>query len=136
MDDILDLTGGQYTRREVYEDDEEDRRSYSDSLEPSPESEEPSSVGSDPHPPRGALPVIPSAPVEEEHDTPTSPYGPPPPTTTGSVGESDPAHNPHTGALRQRESYMEIGGSLRKANHKGGAFLSPHPKCCTPTMLA
>lgn len=86
MDDILDLTGGQYTRREVYEDDEEDRRSYSDSLEPSPESEEPSSVGSDPHPPRGALPVIPSAPVEEEHDTPTSPYGPPPPTTTtGSV---------------------------------------------------
>lgn len=87
MDDILDLTGGQYTRREVYEDDEEDRRSYSDSLEPSPESEEPSSVGSDPHPPRGALPVIPSAPVEEEHDTPTSPYGPPPPTTTtGSVG--------------------------------------------------
>ncbi|XP_077341659.1 reticulon-4 isoform X1 [Lithobates pipiens] len=82
MDDILDLTGGQYIRRAVDEDDEEDRRSYSDSLEPSPESEEPSS---DPIPPRGALPVIPSAPVEEEHDTPTSPYGPPPPTTTGSV---------------------------------------------------
>ncbi|XP_077341662.1 reticulon-4 isoform X4 [Lithobates pipiens] len=85
MDDILDLTGGQYIRRAVDEDDEEDRRSYSDSLEPSPESEEPSS---DPIPPRGALPVIPSAPVEEEHDTPTSPYGPPPPTTTGSVGRT------------------------------------------------
>ncbi|XP_040207592.1 reticulon-4 isoform X4 [Rana temporaria] len=81
MDDILDLTGGQYARK--VEEDEEDRRSYSDSLEPSPESEEPSS-DLPPPPPRGPLPVIPTAPIEEEHDIPTSPYGPPT-TTTGSV---------------------------------------------------
>ncbi|XP_040207589.1 reticulon-4 isoform X2 [Rana temporaria] len=84
MDDILDLTGGQYARK--VEEDEEDRRSYSDSLEPSPESEEPSS-DLPPPPPRGPLPVIPTAPIEEEHDIPTSPYGPPT-TTTGSVGRT------------------------------------------------
>ncbi|XP_072265777.1 reticulon-4 isoform X1 [Pyxicephalus adspersus] len=85
MDDVLDLTGGQYPHPTFSvnfpgkppHEEEEDKPSYADSLEPSPEDEEPSSISSDV--PRA--PVIPSAPVEE-HDTPASPYGAP---SSGSV---------------------------------------------------
>ncbi|KAM5165664.1 reticulon-4 isoform 2-T2 [Mantella aurantiaca] len=84
-DDVLDLTVPPYNHPafsvafppKAVEEEDEDKRSYSDSLEPSPESEEPSSIGSDV--PRA--PVIPSAPVEE-HDTTVSPYGAP---SSGSV---------------------------------------------------
>ncbi|XP_018419836.1 PREDICTED: reticulon-4 isoform X5 [Nanorana parkeri] len=85
MDDVLDLTGGKYTHpafavsfpgKHAVEEDEE-KPSYSDSLEPSPEDEEPSSISSDI--PR--FPVIPSAPVEE-HDIAALPYGAP---SSGSV---------------------------------------------------
>ncbi|XP_018419835.1 PREDICTED: reticulon-4 isoform X4 [Nanorana parkeri] len=88
MDDVLDLTGGKYTHpafavsfpgKHAVEEDEE-KPSYSDSLEPSPEDEEPSSISSDI--PR--FPVIPSAPVEE-HDIAALPYGAP---SSGSVGRS------------------------------------------------
>ncbi|XP_075123650.1 reticulon-4 isoform X6 [Leptodactylus fuscus] len=88
MDDVLDLTGGagqlahpsfsvNFPGKPAAheEEEEEERKSYSDSLEPSPEDEEPSSIGSDV--PRA--PVIPSAP-EEEHDRPYSA-----PSKSGSV---------------------------------------------------
>lgn len=87
MDDVLDLTGGagqlshpsfsvSYPGKPAAEEDEEEKRSYSDSLEPSPEEEEPSSIGSDV--PR--MPVIPSAPEEER---PAAPYSAP--SKSGSV---------------------------------------------------
>ncbi|XP_075060140.1 reticulon-4 isoform X1 [Mixophyes fleayi] len=79
LDDVLDLTGGagQFSTptfsvsfpAKPAEEEEEDRRSYSDSLEPSPEDEEPSSIGSS----VPVAPVIPSAP-EEEHVRPAAPY--------------------------------------------------------------
>ncbi|XP_056423744.1 reticulon-4 isoform X2 [Hyla sarda] len=82
IDDVLDLTGGagqlshptfsvSFPGKEAApaaeEDDEEEKGSYLDSLEPSPEDEDPSSIGSDL--PRAT--VIPSAP-QEEHDRPAS----------------------------------------------------------------
>ncbi|XP_066451801.1 reticulon-4 isoform X3 [Eleutherodactylus coqui] len=80
LDDVLDLTGGagqfshppfsvSFPTKAAADEDDEEKRSYSDSLEPSPEDEEPSSISSDV--PRA--PVIPSAP-EEEHDRPAAPY--------------------------------------------------------------
>ncbi|XP_068088654.1 reticulon-4 isoform X1 [Hyperolius riggenbachi] len=85
LEDVLDLTAGQYSHPafsvsfpDKKEEEEEDKQpSYSDSLEPSPEEEEPSSIGSDV--PRAQ--VIPSAPAEE-HDTAAAPYKPP---SSGSV---------------------------------------------------
>ncbi|XP_073410012.1 reticulon-4 isoform X3 [Dendrobates tinctorius] len=88
MDDVLDLTGGvgqmahptfsvSFPGKPAAEDDEE-RKSYSDSLEPSPE-EEASSIGSD----LPSAPVIPSAPEEEEHDRPAAPGSAP--SKAGSV---------------------------------------------------
>ncbi|XP_071996641.1 reticulon-4 isoform X4 [Engystomops pustulosus] len=87
MDDVLDLTGGaghfshppfSVSFPGKAEEEEEERKSYSDSLEPSPEDEEPSSIGSD----LPRAPVIPSAP-EEEHDRTAAPYGAP--SKPGSV---------------------------------------------------
>ncbi|XP_068088657.1 reticulon-4 isoform X3 [Hyperolius riggenbachi] len=88
LEDVLDLTAGQYSHPafsvsfpDKKEEEEEDKQpSYSDSLEPSPEEEEPSSIGSDV--PRAQ--VIPSAPAEE-HDTAAAPYKPP---SSGSVGRT------------------------------------------------
>ncbi|XP_063774706.1 reticulon-4 isoform X1 [Pseudophryne corroboree] len=86
MDDVLDLTGGagQFSHHPTFsisppvkpaeEDDEEDRRSYSDSLEPSPEDEEPDSIGSSVRVAPAITPsaplapaITPSAPEEEPH---------------------------------------------------------------------
>ncbi|KAM4771352.1 reticulon-4 isoform 2-T2 [Rhinophrynus dorsalis] len=78
MDDVLDLTGGagafshpsfkvSYPTRDP-EEDEDDKPSWTDSLEPSPEEEKPVSLISDP--PRA--PAEPSAP-EEEHEKPAVP---------------------------------------------------------------
>ncbi|XP_056423748.1 reticulon-4 isoform X6 [Hyla sarda] len=87
IDDVLDLTGGagqlshptfsvSFPGKEAApaaeEDDEEEKGSYLDSLEPSPEDEDPSSIGSDL--PRAT--VIPSAP-QEEHDRPAAPHSAP-----------------------------------------------------------
>ncbi|KAM4043216.1 reticulon-4 isoform 2-T2 [Anomaloglossus baeobatrachus] len=66
LDDVLDLTGGagqlahptfsvSFPGKQAADEDDEERKSFSDSLEPSPEDEDPSSIGS----------VIPSAPEEE-----------------------------------------------------------------------
>ncbi|XP_075452073.1 reticulon-4 isoform X3 [Ascaphus truei] len=76
--DVLDLTGGTGdpshppftvsfpTRHLEEEEDEEERPSWADSLEPSPEDEEPSSISS--APPRA--PAVPSAPAEERPPVP------------------------------------------------------------------
>ncbi|XP_077138807.1 reticulon-4 isoform X7 [Ranitomeya variabilis] len=88
MDDVLDLTGGagqlahptfkvSFPGKPAVAEDEEERKSYSDSLEPSPEEEEPSSIGSDLPP----APLIPSAPEEEER--PAAPRSAP--SKAGSV---------------------------------------------------
>ncbi|XP_063300051.1 reticulon-4 isoform X3 [Pelobates fuscus] len=68
--EVLDLTGGAggfrpdlFRRGEAEEED--DKPSYSDSLEPSPEEEEPSSISEQPI---IAPPVLPSAPLEEEEE--------------------------------------------------------------------
>ncbi|XP_073528395.1 reticulon-4 isoform X4 [Phyllobates terribilis] len=93
MDDVLDLTGGAGQLAHptfsvsfpgkppvaAAEEDDEERKSYSDSLEPSPEEEDPSSIGSD----LPSAPVIPSAP-EEEQDRPAAP-GSAAPAKAGSV---------------------------------------------------
>ncbi|XP_075719140.1 reticulon-4 isoform X5 [Rhinoderma darwinii] len=90
MDDVLDLTGGtgQFSHpafsvnipgKLPADEDEEEKKSYSDSLDLSPEEEEPSSISSD----VPSAPVIPSAP-EEEHDKPAAPYSAP--SKSGSVG--------------------------------------------------
>ncbi|XP_075719137.1 reticulon-4 isoform X2 [Rhinoderma darwinii] len=89
MDDVLDLTGGtgQFSHpafsvnipgKLPADEDEEEKKSYSDSLDLSPEEEEPSSISSD----VPSAPVIPSAP-EEEHDKPAAPYSAP--SKSGSV---------------------------------------------------
>ncbi|KAM4771351.1 reticulon-4 isoform 1-T1 [Rhinophrynus dorsalis] len=89
MDDVLDLTGGagafshpsfkvSYPTRDP-EEDEDDKPSWTDSLEPSPEEEKPVSLISDP--PRA--PAEPSAP-EEEHEKPAVPCRAP----SGSVDEN------------------------------------------------
>ncbi|XP_053314566.1 reticulon-4 isoform X4 [Spea bombifrons] len=85
--DVLDLTGGaggfppssQPHRVRDQEEEEDEKPSYSDSLEPSPEEEEPSSISSD----QPAASVVPSAPMEEEEEDerPTVPSRGP----TGSV---------------------------------------------------
>ncbi|XP_077138808.1 reticulon-4 isoform X8 [Ranitomeya variabilis] len=91
MDDVLDLTGGagqlahptfkvSFPGKPAVAEDEEERKSYSDSLEPSPEEEEPSSIGSDLPP----APLIPSAPEEEER--PAAPRSAP--SKAGSVGHT------------------------------------------------
>ncbi|CAH2255260.1 reticulon-4 isoform X1 [Pelobates cultripes] len=83
--EVLDLTGGAggfrpdlFRRGEPEEED--DKPSYSDSLEPSPEEEEPSSISEQPIAP----PVLPSAPLEEEEERPPVPRR----TPTGSVDEN------------------------------------------------
>ncbi|XP_069811246.1 reticulon-4 isoform X1 [Dendropsophus ebraccatus] len=81
MDDVLDLTGGAGqlshpafnvtfpgAKGTAEEEEDEEKKSYSDSLEPSPEDEDPSSIGSDL--PRAT--VIPSAPEEEPPAVPHS----------------------------------------------------------------
>ncbi|XP_053314563.1 reticulon-4 isoform X2 [Spea bombifrons] len=88
--DVLDLTGGaggfppssQPHRVRDQEEEEDEKPSYSDSLEPSPEEEEPSSISSD----QPAASVVPSAPMEEEEEDerPTVPSRGP----TGSVDEN------------------------------------------------
>ncbi|XP_063300049.1 reticulon-4 isoform X1 [Pelobates fuscus] len=85
--EVLDLTGGAggfrpdlFRRGEAEEED--DKPSYSDSLEPSPEEEEPSSISEQPI---IAPPVLPSAPLEEEEEErPPVPRRAP----TGSVDEN------------------------------------------------
>ncbi|XP_069624969.1 reticulon-4 isoform X7 [Ranitomeya imitator] len=88
MDDVLDLTEGagqmahptfsvSFPGKPAAAEDEEERKSYSDSLEPSPEEEEPSSIGSD----LPSAPLIPSAPEEERPAAPRSA-----PSKAGSVG--------------------------------------------------
>ncbi|XP_069624970.1 reticulon-4 isoform X8 [Ranitomeya imitator] len=87
MDDVLDLTEGagqmahptfsvSFPGKPAAAEDEEERKSYSDSLEPSPEEEEPSSIGSD----LPSAPLIPSAPEEERPAAPRSA-----PSKAGSV---------------------------------------------------
>ncbi|KAM9316172.1 uncharacterized protein PAF06_007149 [Gastrophryne carolinensis] len=87
LDDVLDLTGGHYNHPPFSvtfpaKKEEDDKAGYADSLEPSPEEEEPSSIGSDAPTPPPPAPLIPSAPVEE-HDTTPAPYGGAP--SSGSV---------------------------------------------------
>ncbi|KAM8947280.1 reticulon-4 [Pelodytes ibericus] len=80
--DVLDLTGGAggFPPSRQHDEEEDEKPSYSDSLEPSPEEEEPSSISSDPHP---AAPVMPSAPLEEEERPPVPRRAP-----SGSVDEN------------------------------------------------